>query len=164
MFDILAVFCELSERFCQYAFVETSRGSLDLIVKNWWILEKLILPKICNFWLKFEFQLSKYQVLELTGEHFSSSEHIYWQHMGILLSFHGSGQRLMHWLRYISITSKTLRLISQFENLPKKHIIPLFAHFYAHLNKNQCLSPTLGVCLYMRGLELVMWYEGQWES
>ena len=33
----------------------------------------------------FEFQLSKKKlVLELTKEHFSSSENIYWKHMGIL--------------------------------------------------------------------------------
>ena len=68
-----------------------------------------MLPKICKFWLKFESKLSKYLVLELTGDHFSSSEHIYCQHMGILPSLQFSGQRLMHWLRCISVTSKTVR-------------------------------------------------------
>ena len=74
-------------------------------------------------------------MLELTGEHFSWAEHIYWQHMGILPSLHFSGQRLMNWLWCISVTFKMLRLKSQFENLPKKHIIPLLAHFNALLNK-----------------------------
>ena len=33
----------------------------------------------------------------ITGEHYGSSGHIYWQQMGILLSIlHFSGQRLMH--------------------------------------------------------------------
>ena len=30
------------------------------------------MPKMSNFWLKFEFQLFKYLVLELTWGHFSS--------------------------------------------------------------------------------------------
>ena len=87
-----------------------------------------------DFWLKFEFQLSKYLVLELIGEHFSSSQYINWQHMGILPSLQFSGQRLMYWLRCISVTPKMLCLKSQLENLHKKHIIPLLAQFYALLN------------------------------
>ena len=34
-------------------------------------------------WLKFELQLPKNMMLEITGKHFSGSEHISWQNIGI---------------------------------------------------------------------------------
>ena len=56
-------------------------------------------------------------VLEVTGEHFSSLEHIHCPHMDILPSLHFSEQRLMHWLRCISVTSKVLSLKSPLKKL-----------------------------------------------
>ena len=56
-----------------------------------------------DFCLKFEFQLSKSLVLELPGDHFSSSEHMSSQQKGILPGLHLFGKKLMHWLRCISV-------------------------------------------------------------
>ena len=119
-----------------------------------------MLPKISHFWLKFECQLSKYLVLELTGKHFSSSEHIYWKHIGIFPNLHFSEQRIMFWLKCISITSKMWRLKSQFKTLPTQRLsffLPILIHFWII---NQFSSPTLGVCcmLYTIG----WWCYAKW--
>ena len=78
---------------------------------------------MCDNWLKFECQLPKDLVSDLTGKHFSCSEYVSWQHIGNWLHF--SGQRLMHRLRSTIIHPKMLRLKSLFENLIEKYIIPL---------------------------------------
>ena len=101
------------------------------------------MPKFADFCLKFEFQLSKYLVLEVTGEHFSSSKHIYWQHMGILPSLHFYGQILMHWLQCVSLTSKMLRLNSQLKKLPKNQKKSLFLPNYMHFWIKAMLIPNL---------------------
>ena len=91
------------------------------IAVNCKFLKKNILPKISNLWLKFKFQLPKKLVLELTVEHFSSSEHIYWQLMCIFPSLHFSGQRLIHWVWCISVTFKSLRLSPNLKIDLKRH-------------------------------------------
>ena len=73
--------------------------------------------KICDNWLKLEFQLPKDLVLELTGKYFGCSEHVSWKHIGILPSLHFSEQRLMHRLQSTIMFSKMLRLKSLLENL-----------------------------------------------
>ena len=70
---------------------------------NEWF-KNIFFPKTNFFWLKFEFLLFQKLVVELTGDHFSSSEHIHWQYMGIFPSLHFSGQRLMYWLWCITVT------------------------------------------------------------
>ena len=111
------------------------------------------MPQIGDFWLKVEFQLSTYLVLELTGNHFRSSEQIYWQYMVILQSLHFSGQKLMHLLRSNIVTPKMFSLKSQFENLPIKHIIHLFAHLYALLNLKSMLIPKIWCMLKYKALQ-----------
>ena len=120
--DMLAIFLKTSsERYCQCAFIRThlrapKQKLLNICIKKIYILFK----KKTTFGCSLNFNFPTKMLLELTGVHFSSSEHIHWQHMGIFTSLHFSGQRLMNWLRCISVTSKILSLKSQFENIPKK--------------------------------------------
>ena len=102
-----------------------------------------------NTWLKFEFQLPEDLVLELSGKHFSCAEHVSWQHIGIWPRLQFSVQRLMHRLRSTIIFPKMLSLKCQLKNSAEIYRILLLTHWYALLhNKNQCLSPTLGICLH----------------
>ena len=47
-------------------------------------------------WLKLGFKVPKYLVLELSGKHFSCSEHNACEAIGIWLRLKFVGQRLMH--------------------------------------------------------------------
>ena len=120
-FDMLAVVYKLSRKILPIGFhwdlLGVSRPNSDNLVN----FDKHILPKICVFWLKFEFQLSKFLVLELTGKHVSSLEHIYWQHMCILPSLHFSGQRFIYLLQCISVTSKMFSWSPNLKIYLKKH-------------------------------------------
>ena len=86
--------------------------------------------KISYIYLKFEFQLPKYLVLELAGKHYSFSEHFLWEAMDICLNIHFSGQRLMHRLQSTIIFPKILRLKCQFDKLTETYIKLLFTHLH----------------------------------
>ena len=128
---------------------------LAIFRTNWWVFDgKNIFPKISSPWLKFEFQLFKTLVPELTGENFSPSEDVHWPHMGILPRLHFSGQRLKHWLRCISVTSKVLRLKSQFKNSQRKYLILLFAHFHALWNLWKSMLIRYNRCMTIHGIDI----------
>ena len=101
------------------------------------------MPKMSGIWLKFGFQLPKDLVLELAGKHYSCSEHISWDAMGIWQRIHFSGQRLMHRLLSTIIFPKIFCLKCQFENLAEIYIILLFTHTHYLLNKKSMLIPNL---------------------
>ena len=102
-------------------------------------------PKISDVWLKFEYQLLKDPVLELTAKYFSYSEHNSWQTNGIWPRWNFYGQRLMHRLRTTIIYSKILHLKCQFENSAEIYLVLLFTHLNA-LKKG--ITPTLGLRLH----------------
>ena len=96
-------------------------------------------------WLKFEFQLPEDLVLELTGKHFSCSEF-----PGNILVF-GLCYTLMgnDWCTGYRALSYSLKCYAWSPNLRflLKHTYSLFSPiFMQYWIKNQCLSPTFGIC------------------
>ena len=83
------------------------------------------MPKLICMGLKFQFQIPKHLVLELTWKHFSCSEHISWEAIGIWPLMHFSWQRLMHrlWSTIIFISSAHSTL----------HTAPNTLHLHLHL-------------------------------
>ena len=81
-------------------------------------------------WFKFRFQLPKNLVLELKRKHFSCSENISWEAIGIWTKSHLSGQRLMDWLRRTITFQKMLRLKYHINNLDEIYLILLFTLLY----------------------------------
>ena len=80
-----------------------------------------------HIWLKFEFQLPEYLMLELTGKHFSCSEHISWEAFWLRIYF--SGQRLFHQLRRTIKFPEMLRFKCQFEKYAEIYMNLLFTHY-----------------------------------
>ena len=59
----------------------------------------------------------------------AKGRHLVYKSYGYFVQLTLSGYKLMNWLCCISVTSKMLRMKSQFDHLLQKHIISLFTHF-----------------------------------
>ena len=87
--------------------------------------------------------------MELTGKHFSCSEHISWQHIVIWLSLHFFWEKIDEPVTIIF--PKMLPLKSKFINLTKIYLIPIFPHLSAVFNlKKSMLIPNLRYMLTHR--------------
>ena len=85
----------------------------------------------------FEFNSPKDMVVEITGKHFSCSEHISRQAIGIRLRIHLSGQWLMHRLPSPIVFPRMWPLKFPFVNLSEIYIILIFTSCYALLKKRK---------------------------
>ena len=142
LFDMLAILKTFPERHIQYAFIRTHWRPLEQIVAKWGIKKNIyIWQNNCGILRKFGFQLPNDPVLELTGKHFSSSDHISLQDICIWPRLPFSGHVLMHQLWSTIIFPKMLHLKCTFGNSSEIYRILFFTHLYALLNNKSVFIP-----------------------
>ena len=120
-----------------------SADSEASLIEVKFFLNPLLCPKCTGTGWGFDFNSPKEFVLELTGNHYSCSDHISWEATGIWLRLTYYGQRLRHWLRSTNICPKMLRLRCQVEYFAEMYLFLLFTHLYYLSNTKSMLIPNL---------------------